>query len=176
MRPKSAIEKGKELEKYVLGLLEPIFAEAKRQPGSGSGLGKWDIVCGNWTIECKNTKTFKWGEAAKQIAGDTFGIRTGVVVWHPPHTPLHASIAIINVHDLVELLQKAQEPKTKESLTGSRELRYKTQSAVNALKALLKEWSCISILRIIPQPKNRIVYHHFLRGERKRHGRQPPVP
>jgi hypothetical protein len=119
-------------------VLEPLFAEAKRQPGSGNGLRKGDIIFGTWTIECKNTKTFKWGEAAKQIAGDTFGIRTGVVVWRPPHTPLHASIAIINGHDFVELLQKAQEPKTKEPLTGSRELRYKTQSAVNALKALLK--------------------------------------
>jgi hypothetical protein len=85
------------------------------------------------------TKTFKWGEAAKQRAGDTFGISTGGVDGQPPHTPLHASIAIINGPDFVEHLQKAQEPKTQESRTGSRELRYKTQSAINALKARLKE-------------------------------------
>ena len=142
MNPGGTQKKGKELENFVANLLVNygIDKTAVRQQGSGSGLRKGDVlnnigIC----IECKNTKTFNWKEAAQQVKREAMGTQVEVIVWHPPQKPLDESIVILNVHDFMEYLKKAKEPTTKANLTESRELRYKTQSAITALKALLKD-------------------------------------
>jgi hypothetical protein len=44
-------------------------------------------------------------------------------------------------------------------------------TVVNAIVGL-----CTSVLRIIPQPEKRVVYHRFLIWKGKRHGRRPAFP
>ena len=105
MLPKSSIAKGKILENFLVDLVKQVYPEAHRQPGSGSGKNRGDVVFGNWTAQCKNTKNFNWKEAAAEIRKDAMGYRKELVVWHKQNTPLDDSVAIININDFIELLK-----------------------------------------------------------------------
>jgi hypothetical protein len=83
-------------------------------------------------FEVKTVKTLNLQEAWRQSV-KTAGLHTTpYVVVHFDGMALDKWLVVMDNHDWLELWQKAQEPKTRESLTGSRELRYKTQSAINA--------------------------------------------
>ncbi len=85
MKVKSAIAKGKELEKWVIERLKlsGLDRRSHRNPGSGSGLAKGDVDNDlNLCIECKNQKNFS-KEWYKQAERESMGTQEPVVVWHP---------------------------------------------------------------------------------------------
>lgn len=140
MNPKSAIQKGKDLENYVAELLvkSGIDRHASRQIGSGNGKKKGDIATAiPWTIECKNTKTFKWKEASEQVKRESMGYQKEVVIWHPPQKPLDQSICIININEFIELLEGVKKPTIERN---DRQYRYKLERTVACLKDLIKEF------------------------------------
>lgn len=139
MSIKSNLQKGKDLENFVAGLLNSsgIDSQAIRQIGSGNGKRKGDIHTSiDWTFECKNTARFDWGEASKQVAREAMGYGKEVIIWHPPKTPLDSSVAIINIHDFIDLLKTAQAPKIK---SDDREMKYKLTALREADRRVLNE-------------------------------------
>lgn len=142
MNPKSAIQKGKELENFVAELLvkSGIDRQASRQIGSGNGKKKGDIATSiPWTIECKNTKTLKWKEASEQVKREAMGYQKEVVIWHPPHKPLDQSIAIININDFIELLERAKNQERAETILDKYQIKNNLEKAVYHLKQVVKE-------------------------------------
>lgn len=114
MKPRSAIQKGKELENFVVNKLRwsGLDKQAARTPGSGNGKAKGDI----WNalglvIECKNQKKFPHDSLAQVAKANVSFFQTEVVVWHPPRTALEDSVAIMNINDLIELLKIKQTKK-----------------------------------------------------------------
>lgn len=140
MNPKSAIQKGKDLENYVADLLvkSGIDRHASRQIGSGSGKKKGDIATSiPWTIECKNTKTFNWKSASEQVKREAMGYQKEAIVWHPPNRPMDQSIVILNINDFITLLEGSKMPTIERN---DRQYRYKLERAISCLKDLIKEF------------------------------------
>jgi len=138
MNPKSNIAKGKILENWIVDRLRlsGLDTRAYRQKGSGSGLNKGDVWNDlNLCIEAKNQKNFSQ-EWAKQAKRESMGTQTPVVVWHPPQVPLEDSVVIIQWCYFEELLLKSKDPELKQP---DRAVAWKVKSAINSLKALLKE-------------------------------------
>ena len=139
MLPNSSIAKGKELEKWIIQELKSsgLDHRAYRNPGSGSGMAKGDVdnalgLC----IECKNQRNFSpsWYQQAEK---ESMGTQEPVVVWHPPQTPLEASMVFITWDYFKRLLLKSKEPpKINEP---SRELKWKLQRLVDNAKNVIKE-------------------------------------
>jgi hypothetical protein len=111
MKPKSAVAKGKILEKAIESDLRQtgIDPHARRNPGSGSGLLKGDIYSPKTGIsfECKNTKNI--GMAAwKQALNDAKrGHNTPILIWKPPYSSTEDCLCIIEWHVLKTLLKLA---------------------------------------------------------------------
>src|SRR3990167_7013241 len=116
MNARSAIAKGKELENHILEHAEKIFSNARRNPGSGNGKKKSDVVFGEWSCEAKNTKNFNWKEAADQVRRDAMGYSKEAVIWHKAQTPLNQSVAIINIQDFFELLAQVEKHKGRDEI------------------------------------------------------------
>jgi hypothetical protein len=141
MLNKSRLQKGKALEEHVSHLLVSmgIDSTAMRQHGSGNGLRKGDVANNvGLVFECKNTARFNWKEASEQVKREAMNYGIEAVVWHPPHQPLDASVIILNLHDFLDIFKKSQDPKTPESLSDSRETRYKLQRLIQSAKDVLK--------------------------------------
>jgi len=141
MKPKSAIQKGKDLENYVAEQLSAhdVDIMAKRQTGSGNGKKKGDIHTSlGWTIECKNTKNFNWKSAAEQVARESMGYQKEVIVWHPPKKPLGDSIAIINLEEFIEFLKFKKDHAQSDDILDKYQIKNNLDRAVYHLKQVVK--------------------------------------
>jgi hypothetical protein len=101
VNPKSAIQKGKELEEFIVQRLRltGLDTRAYRQKGSGSGLNKGDVWNDlNLCFEAKNTAKPNLGPSLKQVNREALGTQIPVMVWHRPRTPLEDSVVIIDWH------------------------------------------------------------------------------
>ena len=139
MKPISLIQKGKQLEEFITDelRLSGLDRRAYRNPGSGSGMAKGDVdnALGLCT-ECKNQHNFspKWYQQAEK---ESMGTQEPIVVWHPPQTPLEASMVFITWDYFKRLLLKSKEPsKINEP---SKELKWRLQRLVESAKSVLKE-------------------------------------
>ena len=139
MNPKSAIQKGKELENWIVERLRlsGLDARAYRQKGSGNGLNKGDVWNDlNLCIEAKNTAKPNLNKTLKQVNREALGTQTPVMVWHMPQTPLEDSKVIIDWHYFESLLTQARQPTT---INPDREFYYKLENLRRAVKSLEKE-------------------------------------
>jgi len=140
--PKTSIEKGKLLERFVAELLRNsgLDPRARRQVGSGNGLKKGDIDNNiGWCIECKNTKTFNWKSTAEQVARESMNHQKEVIIWHPPNRPFDDSIAIINVNEFIDLLVKVQNSRDKEDILDKYQIKSHLEKATYHLKQVYKD-------------------------------------
>jgi hypothetical protein len=144
MNPKSTIEKGKLLEKYVAEQIESYgLGKARRAIGSGSGnREKADIdtdmmILGvNAGIECKNHKVphiKDWWEQTKKL--ETVG-REPVLVYSLWQETLGDSKAVISLDTLLRLIKASQAPKTPQN--ANTELTWAIKTAITALKKVFK--------------------------------------
>lgn len=138
MRVQSKIQKGKELENWIVERLRlsGLDKRAYRQKGSGSGLNKGDIWNDlNICFEAKNQKKFQqaW---FKQAEKESMGTQEPIIVWKPPHKPLDNSFVMLKWDFFEKLLKHRKEPVVKEP---DRAVAWKIKSAINSLKSLLKE-------------------------------------
>jgi len=138
MKAKTAIQKGKELENWIVERLRlsGLDTRAYRQKGSGSGLNKGDIWNNlNLCIEAKNQKNIqkKW---FKQAEKESLGTQEPILVWHPSQEPLENSKVFLNWDYFEKLLKQTKEPEMKNI---DRTVAWKIRTAINALKSLLKE-------------------------------------
>ena len=145
MKPKTAIEKGKQLENYVANEIEKKgLGKARRSIGSGSGnKEKSDIdtdlmvLNKNIGIECKNYKVAHvkdWFKQAQQL--EVLG-REPVVAYKLGGESYGETKVILYLDTFLDLLKRSTEPKTIQA-DKSREGKYIVQTAIVALKKLLK--------------------------------------
>ena len=142
MNPKSAIQKGKLLEEHVAQRLVSLGIDprADRQIGSGNGKRKGDIATDvGVTFECKNTKTMKGSEAAKQVREASLGYQSEALVWHPPNRPLADSIAIISLEDFLTLLKFKKDHQGRGEILDKYQVKSHLEKAVFHLKQVSKE-------------------------------------
>jgi len=140
MNPKSAIQKGKELENWIVERLRltGLDNRAYRQKGSGNGLNKGDIWNDlNLCIEAKNQKNFQiaWFEQAER---ESMGTQEPIVVWKPPQQPLEASKVLINWDYFEKLLVKSKRSES-ELKTPDREMKYLLQRLGETSRAIIKK-------------------------------------
>uniref|UniRef100_A0A6H1ZE10 VRR-NUC domain-containing protein n=1 Tax=viral metagenome TaxID=1070528 RepID=A0A6H1ZE10_9ZZZZ len=109
MKPKSAIAKGKRLEKdFMMDVRQSgIDPNARRNPGSGNGLAKSDVYIPrfNLHVECKNTKNFgigAWKQAMREAVGP---YATPMALWKPPYSSTEDSLCVLRWCDLKNFLK-----------------------------------------------------------------------
>lgn len=146
MNPKSAIQKGKELENYTADQinLKGLDTNARRSSGSGNGnREKSDIdtnmvILGrNAGIECKNHKTphiKEWWSQTKKL--QDLG-REPVLVYKLQGESLGEAKAVIYLDTLLDLIKRASEPKT--AKTDNQRLQWLLKSLARSAKDTLKE-------------------------------------
>lgn len=140
MQIKSAKNKGRELENFIVQLLREsgLDSRASRNPGSGSGNRQkgdvWNAL--GLCIEAKNTVKAPGKAEFDQVRREAGPYETEVIVWHPPKLPLDDSKVILNIHDFIELLKKGRDPKTEKT---SPNLAFKMRRARQSLQEVLKE-------------------------------------
>lgn len=142
MSARSNIQKGKELENYVADQLATrgIDVRAARQIGSGNGKRKGDISTDiGWTFECKNTKAFRWSDAAAQVAREAMGYGKEGVVWHPPGKPMDQSIVIINVQDFLEMLKFVKDHAGREEILDKYQVKRHLEQISFHAKQIIKD-------------------------------------
>jgi len=139
MRQQSRLQKGKDLENFVVDRLRfsGLDKRAYRQRGSGNGKNKGDIwndlsIC----FECKNQRNFspKWFEQAER---EGMGTQEPIVVWHKPQTPIEASFVFMAWDYLEKLLVKSSIPPTITEPT--RDAKWKGERLKQALKDFMAE-------------------------------------
>lgn len=141
MNPQSAIQKGKELENWIVGRLKAsgLDLRAARNPGSGNGKMKGDINNDlGWCIEAKNTRAFPGAGAFRQVREAAMGYQKELIVWHPPNTPLDASQVVMSWHDFEELLLKAREERVEAPDRDMRFALFKLKTAIGEVSRYLK--------------------------------------
>ncbi|MEK6882159.1 MAG: hypothetical protein AABY22_21255 [Nanoarchaeota archaeon] len=138
MKPKSAIAKGKILENYLVDLIKQVYPEAHRQPGSGSGKHRGDVVFGNWTVQCKNTKNFNFKEAVAEVKKDAMGYRKELIVWHKQNTPLDDSVAIVNINDFMDLLKSEKNNQSSDEILDKYSIKSNLEKGIFFLKKVVK--------------------------------------
>jgi len=142
MRPKSAQQKGKRLEKYVSNLIEEIgLGSATRTPGSGSGYKKGDIFANiPFILECKNEKQWHWeniDQAQKEAQqGNYYKDKWALIVRDPRYPEFERVYAVIDLGQFLELLKKNSEPLIKEP---DRELSYLLKVLKENIKKVLNK-------------------------------------
>lgn len=143
MNPKSAREKGKRLEKFIIQQLEETGVDdmASRTPGSGSGKRKGDIWTKiGWTIEAKHEKHPQWwkniDQAKEQAKRSNFNMDNWVLILNDPRQAEFQSVyAVIDFWKLLELIKLSQNPISKEP---DREMKYNLEKLKSICNALLK--------------------------------------
>jgi hypothetical protein len=139
MKPQTAIQKGKELEDFIVDRLRlaGLDRRAYRQKGSGSGKAKGDVWNDlNIHFEAKNQKNFGGKAWFNQMTEENVSYLKECLVWHMPNTPLESSKVIIDWDYYEELLKKTKEPPTQET---SKELRWRLKRFLEYAKDLIKE-------------------------------------
>ena len=146
MNPRSAIQKGKELENYTADQinLKGLDTNARRSSGSGNGnREKADVdtnmmVLGrNAGIECKNYKNAhvqEWWDQAKKL--EVLG-KEPIVVYKLQGESLGEAKAIIYLDTLLDLIKRSTEPKT--AKTDNQRLQWLLRSLNKNAKAVLDE-------------------------------------
>ena len=135
-------EKGKKLEKYIAERFKEsgLDFRAKRQPGSGNGLNKGDVDNDiGWCVECKNSKNFCWEKTTKQVAREAMGHQKELIVWHPNYRPLSDSVAVLNINDLIDLMVKVKNNRSKEDILDKWQIKNNLNKAVYHLKQVVKD-------------------------------------
>ncbi len=137
--PRGKIQKGKELENWVVDRLRlsGLDRRAYRQKGSGSGLNKGDVWNDlNLCLECKNQKNFSpnWFQQAEK---ESLGYQEPVVVWHPAQKPLEASMVFITWDYYEKLLLRSKEP-PKINEPG-KELKWHLINLKNSINQVIKD-------------------------------------
>jgi len=141
MNPKSAINKGKRLEKFLCSAIEEVgLGKAVRTPGSGSGKIKGDVFANiEFMVECKNQKQFHWSDIdqAKRQAdiGNFNRDKWALIINDPRHREFEDVYAIIDVGQFLELLKKNKEPMIKEP---DRETAWAIKNLIQSAKKVLK--------------------------------------
>ena len=145
MKPKSSIQKGKDLEIYVAQQIENKgLGKARRSIGSGSGNREkadidtdMQILGRNVGFECKNYKTAHvkdwWMQAQKLEALR----REPIVAYKLAGEGYPDTKVIIYLDTFLDLCKKAQEPKTV-LWAENRDSRWKIQRLIKDLKEVEK--------------------------------------
>lgn len=144
MKPKSAQEKGKRFEKFVIEQMEQEgLGKSVRTPGSGSGKIKGDIFNNlDFMFECKNQKKLNWlqsiDQAKNQAVIGNFSSQKWALIVKDARTPETDPevYAIVDLWQFLQLLKKNQEPKIKKP---DREVRYTISNTIIWLKKLEKQ-------------------------------------
>ena len=149
MKPKTAIQKGKDFEIHIakeLGLNG--FSESRRESGSGSGLKKGDVFCPDFPflIEAKNQKVVKineWVDQSKRQAEIGFHDREKwVLMFKDTRTPNKnpTIYAVCDFYAFLDLAKRFNEPRIKEpDYNLKREveaLKYRSQGLIRKLNKL----------------------------------------
>lgn len=142
MKPKSSIEKGKRLEKFVIEQIKEMgLGTACRTPGSGNGKIKSDIFSSlDFSLECKNEKNTNFLPNVDQAIGDAIKgnfhkDKWALITRDPRHAEFNRVYVTIDLWEFLELLKKNQEPKVKEP---DREMKYKLERLKNAAHDVMK--------------------------------------
>jgi len=144
MKPRTAIQKGKDLENYVSDQIKDYnLASARRSAGSGSGnREKADIdtdlmILGqNAGIECKNYKNAHIQDWWKQtLKLEQLG-REPVLVYKLGQESMGDAKAVIYLDTLLRLIKQGKEPKTPDN--GGKELTWALKTLVQACKKVIK--------------------------------------
>jgi len=143
MKPKSAQEKGKRFEKFVIEQMEQEgLGKSVRTPGSGSGKIKGDIFNNlDFMFECKNQKKLNWlqsiDQAKDQAVIGNFNSQKWALIVKDARTPETDPevYAIVDLWQFLQLLKKNQEPKIK---APDREMKWKLANLKNAIKQVDK--------------------------------------
>jgi len=150
MKPKSAIQKGKDLENYVCEQLQrkELDLKAYRSKGSGSGTGeKADIwtsltVLGrNAGIECKNHKVphiKDWWEQTQKL--EKLG-REPILVYKLFGESKEETKAVVYLDSLLDLIKLANQVGPQEDREQHKDykLSWLLKSGIEILKKIIKE-------------------------------------
>lgn len=151
MKISSARAKGKLLESYVADqiVFKGIDPKAHRDGASGAGnREKGDIntsmmVLGqNAGIECKNQSTLKiqdWWRQTKKLESLS---REPILAFHIENEAWEETKVVIYLDTFLELVKLSNNDKTYEEVPAedNNEKKWKIQSAIRALKDLLKQY------------------------------------
>lgn len=148
MKPKSAIQKGKDLENYVCEQLQNkgLDFKAYRSKGSGSGTGEkadiWTsltILGRNAGIECKNHKTphiKDWWEQTQKLEKLD---REPVLIYKLFGESKEDSKAVIYLDTLLELIKVSNSVEPQENKPNNNSLKWLLKSGIEILKKIIRE-------------------------------------
>lgn len=121
MKAKSAIEKGKRLEKFICQQIEDMgLGKSVRTPGSGSGGKKGDIFSGlDFLLECKNEAQTNFLPNIDQSRrdcekGNFYKEKWCLITRDPRHPEFERIYATIDLWEFLKLLKRNAEPMVKE--------------------------------------------------------------
>ena len=142
--PKGKIQKGKYLEKMVAQAIETAgLGMACREAGSGSGKRKGDIFSSlPFLIEIKNEESPHFlqniKQARRQAEIGNWNRDKWILVQRNPESPQNNPelFAVMDFYELLELLKKNSEPKTKEP---DRELKWKLEKLKQIAKEIIRD-------------------------------------
>lgn len=143
MKPKSSIEKGKRLEKFICQEIEAEgLGAATRTPGSGSGLKKSDIFSSlPFSIEAKNHKQIKILEWIDQAKIDTergsISSEKWAVVFNDFRKGEFQEVYVtIDFWEFLKLLKKDSAPRIK---APDRDLKWKLSRLKDSINQVMKD-------------------------------------
>lgn len=143
MKPRSAIAKGKRLEKFIAEEIEEMgLGKATRTPGSGSGRIKSDIFANiPFSIEAKHhakISILDWIDQAKKDAerGNYHTEKWAVVFNDFRKGEFQDLYVTIDFWEFLKLLKKDSEPMIKKS---DRELKFEIQRLVDIARRVIKK-------------------------------------
>ena len=121
MKTSSAKSKGRELQKYVVRVINKVFkdkfecGDVVSRPMGSSGV---DIMMSPnarknlpLSIECKNTKSFPSLSALAQSRANSYNKTLAAVVWKPFGKSMDESIIYFNTEDFISWIKELQNAK-----------------------------------------------------------------
>lgn len=143
MKARSAIQKGRRFEKYLVEQFNQAGFSAHREIGSGSGRAKGDLrVNCPFLIEAKNQERIQiWqaiDQAKRQAEIGNWAKEKWCLVFRDPRTPESspAIYATVNFWEFLELLKRQKEPLIKEP---DRAIAWKIKNLIQIAKSVVKE-------------------------------------
>jgi hypothetical protein len=143
MKARSAHNKGKRMEKFVLDYIrENLDAHAYHPKGSGNGEEKGDVYLPNHdvVIEVKNAHTVKiaawWDQTEEQAHNQT----PCLIFRHPRYGETKKTLAVIYFEDYVELLKNQTTEVQVESQVADYEVRDAVTKLESSLRSLKKKF------------------------------------